>query len=109
MSDADGTIPVGVAIDIDVNAGTTTTMVVVVGYNVTLTAESQVVLEGTADIAALFSVSLASDLRWLIRILDFDAGGANMANRCVSGTNPAGDYVIFEDCIIRDAVDVEAI
>lgn len=109
VNDADGTIPVGTAIDIDINKGTTTTMVVAVGYNSTLAAESQVVLEGTADIAAIFSISLADNLRWLIRSLDFNAGGANKANRCVLGTGASADFVTLEDCIFREAADVEAI
>ncbi|KKN74435.1 hypothetical protein LCGC14_0390550 [marine sediment metagenome] len=109
VSDADGTIPVGVAIDIDVNVGTTTTMVIVVGYNVTLTAESQVVLQATADINAILSFSKAAGLYWLIRSIDFDAAGAGKANYCVLGVSSMDDYVALEDCIFRGAVDQSAI
>lgn len=109
VNDADGTIPVGLAIDIDVNVGSTTTMVIVVGYNSTLTAESQVVLEATADINAIFSTSKAANLYWLIRSIDFNAAGANKANYCVVGTNSNDDYVAFEDCVFRNAVDQSAI
>ncbi len=109
VSDADGTIPVGVIIDIDVNVGSTTTMVIVVGYNVTLTAKSQVVLEATADINAIFDFGKAADLYWLIRSIDFNAAGAGKANYCVYSNSATDDYVTFESCIFRNAVDNEAI
>lgn len=105
VNDADGTIPVATAIDVDVNVGSATTHVIVVGYNATLAAKSQVVLEGTADINALVAFAKSADLFWNFQSIDFDAGGANKANHCAYTSTTTDDYVTFENCIFRDAVD----
>lgn len=103
VNDADGTIDVGTAIDIDVNAGTGLTLVVVVGYNATLTAKSQVVLQGTADINALIVVNAIAF--WFFESFDFDAGGTGKANHCFFGTLANSDDFMIVDCTLRRATD----
>ncbi len=102
-------ITITAPIDIDTFGGSSTTNVIVEGYNSTLTVEAQVTITTNSDISTLLNFALTGDIYGIFRNLILDANGAGNANQCVLSFGASDDRVIFENCLLENAVDIAAV
>lgn len=98
------TATVAATIDHDTNGGSSTTRLYTIGYNATLAAESEVIINTTSDITAILLIASAISSTTFQNI-DFDGGGkdASRASFCVSDSSPSNFRNAFKDCKFHGA------